>query len=70
MPRSKTGAGPGCTGHFSPLIKVENNPRPGQNLILEIDRIGAYFEPRQILVQNNPISGLYGVFFTSKRNEG
>ena len=34
MPQSKTGA---VQGIFSPLKKIKNNPRPGQNLALKID---------------------------------
>ena len=44
-------------GHFSPLKKIKNNPRPGQNLVLKIDWTGAYFGPGQIVVQNNPRPG-------------
>ena len=41
MPRSKTGAGPGLNGAFSPPKKIKTNPRPGQNLVLKIDWTGA-----------------------------
>ena len=47
----------GCTGHFSPLKKMKNNPRPGHNLVLKIDLTGAYFGLGQILAQNNPRPG-------------
>ena len=46
MPRSKTGAGPGLNGAFSPK-KVKSNPRPGQNLVLKIDWTGANFSTKQ-----------------------
>ena len=50
MPRSKTEARPGqdrgCTGHFSPLKKMKNNPRPGQNLVLKIDLTGEDFSTK------------------------
>ena len=59
MPWSKTGAEWGIF-HLS-----KNNLRPGQNLVLEIDWIGSYFGPGQI-VQNNPRPGLYGASFTSQ----
>ena len=47
-------------GHFH-LSKNKNNLRPGQNLVPEIDWIGTYLGPGQI-VQNNPRPGLYGAF--------
>ena len=33
----------GCTGHFSPLKKIKNHPRPGQNSVLKIDWVRASF---------------------------
>ena len=47
MPLSKTGAGPGLNGDLSPLKKIKNNPRPGQNLVLKIDWTGADFSTKQ-----------------------
>ena len=43
MDRGRTGAERGIF-HLS---KNKNNPRPGQNLVLKIDWIGAYFSTKQ-----------------------
>ena len=48
MPRSKTGAGPGLNGALftSHTLKIKNNPRPEQNLVLKIDWTGANFSTK------------------------
>ena len=49
------GPRPGLDGEF--FTSQKNNPRPVQNSVLKIDWTRAYFEPGQMLAQNNPRLG-------------